>query len=269
MGRIGVSDLLVFKAADQLAAEGIRPTVDTVRTELGDTGSRTTINRYLKEWRERREQRQQMDAGLGDHLTQVLKEHATQLLASLEDAANRKFEAQRTHYEKLSADQAAQLQQHLAMLADYEQRLASQTAENAAQLAKSQQLQAQLMDTQDELHNVRDQLAKQTGRREALETALSDQQRQVMALQKEIGKIRDRNEILTESLATKTSELHAAQQAERDLRTLLKQRNDEIRKLNQSIKSAQKQQQAFGDLTRSMTKLASAVKSSNATLKMP
>ena len=54
MGRIGISEYQVFQAADLLAADGVHPSVDTVRVELGNTGSRTTINKYLKEWREQR-----------------------------------------------------------------------------------------------------------------------------------------------------------------------------------------------------------------------
>ena len=58
MGRSGISEYQVFQAADQLLADGIKPSVDTVRQELGNTGSRTTINNYLKAWRERQAQRE-------------------------------------------------------------------------------------------------------------------------------------------------------------------------------------------------------------------
>ena len=67
MGRLGVTENQVFQAAQQLAADGVRPTVDTVRIALGNTGSRTTINAYLKAWRERQTRRDFGGANLGDH----------------------------------------------------------------------------------------------------------------------------------------------------------------------------------------------------------
>lgn len=41
----------VFKAADQLAAEGRIPTFTSVREKLGG-GSYSTIGKYLKEWKD-------------------------------------------------------------------------------------------------------------------------------------------------------------------------------------------------------------------------
>jgi chromosome segregation ATPase len=49
MARGGISKALVEQARDALIAKGLRPTIDAVRIELGNTGSKTTISRYLKE----------------------------------------------------------------------------------------------------------------------------------------------------------------------------------------------------------------------------
>ncbi|MHB2050369.1 DNA-binding protein [Pseudomonas sp. VEM90] len=49
MARSGINKALVQAARDALLARGETPSIDAVRVELGDTGSKTTINRYLRE----------------------------------------------------------------------------------------------------------------------------------------------------------------------------------------------------------------------------
>jgi hypothetical protein len=52
MARTGLYKSEVKKARDTLLAIGRRPSVDAVRIELGNTGSKTTIHKYLKELEE-------------------------------------------------------------------------------------------------------------------------------------------------------------------------------------------------------------------------
>ncbi|WP_312602273.1 DNA-binding protein, partial [Pseudomonas luteola] len=49
MARGGINKALVQKARQAIVARGENPSIDTVRVELGNTGSKTTIHRYLKE----------------------------------------------------------------------------------------------------------------------------------------------------------------------------------------------------------------------------
>nr|WP_298165748.1 DNA-binding protein [uncultured Pseudomonas sp.] len=49
MARSGINKALVQKARETLLARGVRPSIDAVRIELGNTGSKSTIQRYLKE----------------------------------------------------------------------------------------------------------------------------------------------------------------------------------------------------------------------------
>ncbi len=50
MARGGLYKSDIQKARDTLRAQGKHPSVDAVRVALGNTGSKTTIHRYLKEW---------------------------------------------------------------------------------------------------------------------------------------------------------------------------------------------------------------------------
>jgi chromosome segregation ATPase len=49
MGRTTIYRTDVEKARKALLARGINPSIDAVRVELGNTGSKSTIHRYLKE----------------------------------------------------------------------------------------------------------------------------------------------------------------------------------------------------------------------------
>lgn len=49
MARGGINKAVVRIARDSLLARGIRPTIDLIRIELGNTGSKSTILRHLKE----------------------------------------------------------------------------------------------------------------------------------------------------------------------------------------------------------------------------
>lgn len=49
MARGGINLALVRKAREALLARGHNPSIDAIRIELGNTGSKTTIQRYLKE----------------------------------------------------------------------------------------------------------------------------------------------------------------------------------------------------------------------------
>ena len=51
MARSGLTKSQVREARDRLVAEGRHPSVDAVRHALGDSGSKSTIHKYLKELR--------------------------------------------------------------------------------------------------------------------------------------------------------------------------------------------------------------------------
>lgn len=49
MARTGVDKAAILLARDNLIARGVHPSIDAVRIELGNTGSKSTIHRYLRE----------------------------------------------------------------------------------------------------------------------------------------------------------------------------------------------------------------------------
>ena len=261
MGRIGISEYQVFQAADQLAADGQQPTVDNVRIELGNTGSRSTINKYLKLWRERQTHRDAAGANLSGHLRQVITEQAELLLSVLETESSAKLQAkaqefevatraQRENYEHLEQTHVESINalKSLQELADNQ----------ALQLL---QKQSELIDLRDQSQSQREALAKEIGRRETLERAITERDSQLAAVRKELKTSQSRNEILSESAAGKAAEQQQLQQRDREQRALLKEQSDEIKRLNREISALRsRNEKELARFTQTLTKLAGKTK---------
>lgn len=105
MARGGLYKSEIKKARDSLLAQGINPSLDAIRIALGNTGSKTTIHRYLKELEEEEGQ------GLGAKVavSEALQDLVSRLAGRLhEEAEAIVAEAQQGF--------AAQLQERTAVL---------------------------------------------------------------------------------------------------------------------------------------------------------
>ena len=83
MARGGIYKSEVLRARERLLAQGRYPSIDAVRAELGDTGSKTTIHRYLKEI----EEEQGSPAGSQVAVSEALQELVGRLAAQLHAGA--------------------------------------------------------------------------------------------------------------------------------------------------------------------------------------
>ncbi|MDQ1363294.1 MAG: hypothetical protein QG652_1155 [Pseudomonadota bacterium] len=79
MARSGINKALVQMAQERLLAQGENPSIDAVRIELGNTGSKATIHRYLKELNLEAGIYLREQAHLSDPLTQLVGKLAAQL----------------------------------------------------------------------------------------------------------------------------------------------------------------------------------------------
>ena len=84
MARGGINKTLIKEARQELLRKGINPSLDSIRVQLGNTGSKSTIHRYLKEIEEQ-EAVQLNDEGL---LNNTLKEMISRLASQLNADAN-------------------------------------------------------------------------------------------------------------------------------------------------------------------------------------
>lgn len=79
MARGGVNKAVVQMARTALLARGEHPSIDAVRIEMGNTGSKTTIHRYLKELDETDTRSSTPQAEIGDELTELVSRLAQRL----------------------------------------------------------------------------------------------------------------------------------------------------------------------------------------------
>lgn len=107
MARTGLYKSEVKKARDSLLALGRHPSVDAVRVELGNTGSKTTIHKYLKELEEE-------EGGQGQRrsISEALQDLVERLAVQLQEEARAEVKAVRAETETVTA----RLAQELALL---------------------------------------------------------------------------------------------------------------------------------------------------------
>ncbi|MCL8329449.1 DNA-binding protein [Pseudomonas juntendi] len=80
MARGGINLVLVRKARDALLSRGQNPSIDAIRIELGNTGSKTTIQRYLKEIESHHPRPSASPSRLSDELTELVGKMLERLL---------------------------------------------------------------------------------------------------------------------------------------------------------------------------------------------
>lgn len=87
MGRIGVIYEDIANAATQLQGEGKHPTVDNIRSIL-QTGSKSTIARHLKNWKQQKGIERASDGAIPSELLSLVKGLWERLQSSVEEQAN-------------------------------------------------------------------------------------------------------------------------------------------------------------------------------------
>ena len=144
MARGGVNKVNVQKARQALLARGEHPSIDAVRVELGNTGSKTTIHRYLKELEDSAQPLRTAQEGLSEELGELVSRLAQRLKEEGQeqiDHAQARFAAQQQQLH-------AQLVECQATLQALEQQCAIQQgalhSESAQLLTSQASLQAEL-----------------------------------------------------------------------------------------------------------------------------
>ncbi|MFC6523093.1 DNA-binding protein [Undibacterium arcticum] len=108
MARTGLYKSDVKKARDSLLAQSKNPSVDAVRVALGNTGSKTTIHKYLKEL----EEEGGGTEGRKASISEALQDLVARLAVQLQEEANARIDTIRAH----SADKEKQHSEALTAL---------------------------------------------------------------------------------------------------------------------------------------------------------
>jgi len=112
MARGGVNKAIVQKARESLLARGENPSIDAVRIELGNTGSKTTIHRYLREIEDADPRPSTSEARLSEELTALVARLLERLTEEGREAIARAqagFDEQRAALEQQLDASASQL----------------------------------------------------------------------------------------------------------------------------------------------------------------
>lgn len=134
MARGGINKALVAKARETVLARGENPSIDAIRIELGNTGSKSTIHRYLKEVEEEASTRLDDEA----LLSQPIKELIVRLASRLREEARGVVDESKSRYEqriKELSDSCAAFTQEAGRASDHQKALESRLDEISEQLA--------------------------------------------------------------------------------------------------------------------------------------
>ena len=114
MARGGINLAVVQKARNSLLVRGVYPSIDAVRVEIGNTGSKTTIARYLKQL-----ETPGADAAPRERMSAALRGVVETLLDQVQEEGNQVFLEARAEFEherKLLVERAETLEKQLAEL---------------------------------------------------------------------------------------------------------------------------------------------------------
>jgi chromosome segregation ATPase len=180
MARGGVNKAVVHKARQALLARGEHPSIDAVRIEMGNTGSKTTIHRYLKELDSDHPGHDSPQISVDDELLQLVS-HLSQRIqeqgqARIDEALSR-LEAR----ERLMREALAQAERQLEELA----------TQHSRQTTELQQQSSALLATRDALHAQQTENARLSQACQDLDTRLQDRDAQIRSLEEKHLHARD------------------------------------------------------------------------------
>ncbi|SMC29387.1 replication region DNA-binding N-term [Andreprevotia lacus DSM 23236] len=242
MARSGVYKSEVQRARDALIAQGKHPSIDAVRVELGNTGSKTTISRYLKELEE-----EEGNASDGKRVatSDAVQDLVGRLAARLHEEAEERVIALTTQHQGQLAEQHAVATELHGQVAALESQLQSLQAvlatEQATHAVTWDQLQAcQLENTRLGQHA------------HDLKERLNENQRHVASLEEKHQHAREALEHYRTAIKQQREDeqrrhdqqLQQLQLENRQLRDTLIGKGDEIIQLNrEAARLASEQQQ--------------------------
>ena len=160
MARGGLNKTDIQKARDSLLAQGKHPSVDAVRVALGNTGSKTTIHRYLKEIGGE-EGRLGNKVAVSDALQDLVGRLSRQLhieAKALVAEGKAKADAIVCDRDEALAHRNRELEELQGRLQAAEQALASEKADHALALQQAQASARQRQEALEQLVGVRDEL---------------------------------------------------------------------------------------------------------------
>jgi len=196
MARGGINKALVIEARQNLIARAENPSIDAVRVELGNTGSKSTIHRYLKEI-ESSESSKLSDEAL---LSQPIRELVSRLATQLKDESDELIAKAKSD----AGLRIEQLERDLAIKNQESESYAKRLTESDSRTEKlSSELQALNVDN-DKLTM---QLTLSAEEQSRLSAVIEEKQNQIDSLEEKHIHSREALDSLNETISVKQSDI--------------------------------------------------------------
>lgn len=255
MARGGINKALVLQARQELLRKGVNPSVDATRVQLGNTGSKTTILRYLKEIEEEEGTTLEDEALLGKTLNKMVTQLASQLQSEAKSIVEKNEQACTVKIEQLSNEIKA-LKQQLTDAGTQRQLLEANLYEKELLITRQSEENQALHIDMTESHEKVNQLTER----------LSDKDNQIASLEEKHKHSREALEHYRQSvkeqrqqdLRSHEQQLHQLQAEQRNLNQTLIVKQEDITRLNTDnsrlvteLKNSQKENyRVIDDLTK-------------------
>jgi len=241
MARTGLEKSDVRKARDSLVAQSQYPSVDAVRIALGNTGSKTTIHKYLKEL----EEEDGSSSGQKAPISDALQDLVARLAARLADEADVRIEQATQEFAVRELAHAQALHQLENELLAAREATVNMEARLQAETAAHARTRATLQTETAARHAAAQQVTDLKDRLEQAKVALREQQLAARGKQDEINKLNQEGARLVLELS------HTKQSLYEQLTN--------GRKFEQKIEQLQSAHRHTGDLERQLvSKIAEA-----------
>ncbi|MFJ3366962.1 DNA-binding protein [Pseudomonas sp. NPDC086251] len=229
MARGGINKAVVQEARQALLARGANPSIDAVRVELGNTGSKTTISRYLKELEPSSRAPVAARVRIGDTLNGMVQTLLDQLMEEGQEVishATAAFDLQRAALEN--------------QLIELGSELASAQRNSATQQAAIETQNAELATTQSSLQAELTRNAGLSQRCTDLESLVAEKEKHIQSLEEKHVQARGALEHYREAAKEQRdqdqrkheSQLHEMQGEQRKLRETIAVKQDDLTRLN-------------------------------------
>lgn len=218
MARAGITKYSVENARNTLISNGVNPSIDAIRVELGNTGSKTTISRYLKELEAEESVKLEDEALLSEGIKEIVAKLASKLHQEAKELVDKSETRFKETVDNLEANSRV---------------LTNQLNEQTTQLEESESLNNQLsvsnQSLQNEIEALRAKINDSNSRNRELTSVLQEKGEQIDTLRESHQHTRDSLVYYRESVK---------EQREQELRQheqQVQQLQGEIRQLNQTL----------------------------------
>jgi len=269
MARPGVSYVEVAKTATQLIEQDINPTVESIRNVIG-SGSNSTINRHLRDWRSKQGQLLEAQKGIPSSLLIAVKglydamtEGAEQKISKAVEAAEQKIneidqqkqsiEAKNMQLQNENQSIQEALETALKEIIQLKDKLDATEKALSQQVTDNHHLNQRIDDKKDEFKRLENQIDQAQNNLEHYREAIRQQrEEEKLAHEEALTKLQQQFKIMQNDIAESRAENKWLQQAKAELEEKLGAAHNHINEVKENQQEAlleiKKQKLDYGQL---------------------